>query len=65
MHLEVGLRCGAHTAQLVALMKPVIAEFFGTSTLVLFGCGSAVLAGEQVGQLGIAFAFGLSIAAMA
>ncbi|MFN3312877.1 MAG: aquaporin Z [Hyphomonas sp.] len=46
-------------------MKPVIAEFIGTFTLVLFGCGSAVLAGEQVGQLGISFAFGLAIVAMA
>lgn len=46
-------------------MKPVIAEFLGTFTLVLLGCGSAVLAGEQVGQLGISFAFGLAIVAMA
>ena len=46
-------------------MKPVIAEFLGTFTLVLFGCGSAVLAGDQVGQLGISFAFGLAIVAMA
>jgi aquaporin Z len=33
--------------------------------MVLFGCGAAVLAGEHVGQLGIAFAFGLAIVAMA
>src|SRR5690606_19348142 len=34
--------------------------------LVLFGCGAAVLAGfDIVGQLGIAFAFGLAIVAMA
>ena len=46
-------------------MKKLIAEFVGTATLVLFGCGAAVLAGEQVGQLGIAFAFGLAIVAMA
>lgn len=46
-------------------MKKVIAEFIGTFTLVLFGCGSAVLAGAEVGQLGIAFAFGLAIVAMA
>jgi aquaporin Z len=31
----------------------------------LIGCGSAVLAGGDVGQLGIAFAFGLAIVAMA
>ena len=46
-------------------MKVFIAELIGTMTLVLFGCGSAVLAGGEVGQLGIAFAFGLSIVAMA
>ncbi|UYZ83908.1 aquaporin Z [Entomomonas sp. E2T0] len=46
-------------------MKKYFAEFIGTATLVLFGCGAAVLAGDQVGQLGIAFAFGLSIVAMA
>ncbi len=46
-------------------MKKYIAEFIGTFTLVLFGCGSAVLASEQVGQLGIAFAFGFALIAMA
>ncbi|MBK8198383.1 MAG: aquaporin Z [Acidobacteria bacterium] len=46
-------------------MKVFIAELIGTFALVLLGCGSAVLAGDQVGQLGIAFAFGLAIVAMA
>ncbi len=46
-------------------LKLLLAEFIGTATLVLFGCGSAVLAGEAVGQLGIAFAFGLAVVAMA
>lgn len=46
-------------------MKVFIAELVGTFTLVLLGCGSAVLAGSEVGQLGIAFAFGLAIVAMA
>jgi len=46
-------------------MKKLVAEFIGTVTLVFFGCGSAVLAGPEVGQLGIAFAFGLAIVAMA
>jgi aquaporin Z len=46
-------------------MKVFIAELIGTFTLVLFGCGAAVLAGGEVGQLGIAFAFGLAIVAMA
>src|SRR5882672_6257364 len=48
------------------MTKKVLAEFIGTLTLVLFGCGAAVLAGtDHVGQLGIAFAFGLAIVAMA
>jgi aquaporin Z len=46
-------------------MKIFIAELIGTFTLVLLGCGSAVLAGGEVGQLGISFAFGLAIVAMA
>lgn len=46
-------------------MKKLAAEFIGTAALVLIGCGAAVLAGEQVGQLGIAFAFGLAVVAMA
>lgn len=45
------------------------AELFGTLVLVLMGCGSAVIAGANgtsgVGLLGIAFAFGLSVVAMA
>ena len=50
-------------------MKKAIAEFIGTFTLVLFGCGSAVIAGPAVGAttvgvLGIALAFGLAIVAM-
>jgi aquaporin Z len=47
------------------MIKKLIAEFIGTFTLVLLGCGAAVLAGPQVGNLGIAFAFGLAIVAMA
>jgi aquaporin Z len=46
-------------------MNKFIAEFIGTFALVLFGCGAAVLGGEQVGQLGIALAFGFAIVAMA
>ncbi len=46
-------------------MKKYIAEFIGAFTLVLVGCGAAVLAGAEVGQLGISFAFGLAIVAMA
>jgi len=51
-------------------MKKAAAEFIGTFTLVLFGCGAAVIAGMGTGAtsidvLGISFAFGLSIVAMA
>lgn len=41
-----------------------IAEFFGTFALVFIGCGSAVIAGGQIGYAGIAFAFGLTVLAM-
>jgi aquaporin Z len=52
-------------------MKKLIAEFIGTLTLVLFGCGAAVLAGKEVagvsglGLLGISLAFGLAVVVMA
>ena len=46
-------------------MKKYICEFIGTLVLVLFGCGSAAIAGSALGTLGIALAFGLSIVAMA
>ena len=48
------------------MTRKLVAEFIGTFTLVLIGCGSAVLAGFGiVGQEGIAWAFGLAIVAMA
>ena len=46
-------------------MRKYICEFIGTAVLVLFGCGSAAIAGGTLGTLGIALAFGLSIVAMA
>ena len=49
-------------------MKKYLAEFIGTFTLVFIGCGSAAITGGVTGVLGIlgiAFAFGLSIVAMA
>jgi aquaporin Z len=46
-------------------MPKLFAEFLGTLILVLFGCGSVVLGAEQIGQLGIALAFGFSIVALA
>jgi len=44
-------------------MKKFVAELIGTATLVLFGCGAAVLG--DFGQVGISTAFGLAIVAMA
>jgi aquaporin Z len=50
-------------------MKKYIAEFFGTSWLVLGGCGSAVLAAAfpnvGIGLLGVSLAFGLTVLTMA
>jgi aquaporin Z len=46
-------------------MKRYISELIGTMVLVLFGCGSAAIAGTYLGTFGIAMAFGLSIVAMA
>jgi len=46
-------------------MKKEIAEFIGTFTLVLFGCGAAVISGGDIGLLGISFAFGLALIGMA
>jgi aquaporin Z len=46
-------------------MAKFTAEFVGALILVLFGCGAAVLGGEQVGQLGIALSFGFAIVALA
>jgi len=44
--------------------KKYAAELIGTAALVLIGCGSAVIAGQHVGFLGIAFAFGLTVLVM-
>jgi aquaporin Z len=51
-------------------MKKAIAEFIGTFALVLIGCGTVVVGSMATGptgidELAIAFAFGLSIVAMA
>jgi aquaporin Z len=43
----------------------VAAEFIGTFVLVFGGVGSAVIAGQVIGPLGVGFAFGLSLLAMA
>lgn len=52
-------------------MKKYTAEFIGTFSLVLFGCGAAVISGisktgpNGIGILGIAIAFGFAVVAMA
>ncbi len=46
------------------LDRRYIAELLGTMILVFIGCGSAVIAGGNVGFLGISFAFGLTVLAL-
>ena len=52
-------------------MRKLLAELIGTFSLVLFGCGAAVISGISVtgpsgiGLLGISFAFGLAVVVMA
>jgi aquaporin Z len=43
------------------LTKRLSAEFIGTLWLVLGGCGTAVLAGQLAGNVGISLAFGLTV----
>lgn len=44
--------------------KKYAAELIGTGALVLIGCGSAAIAGHYIGNVGIAFSFGLTVLAM-
>src|ERR1700687_181330 len=45
-------------------MNKYLAELIGTFVLVFASCGSAVLAGDKIGFLGVSLAFGLSLLAM-
>ncbi|MCL2438936.1 MAG: aquaporin [Alphaproteobacteria bacterium] len=45
-------------------MKKYLAEFVGTFVLVFAGVGAAVLAGSQIGNLGVALVFGLTLVAL-
>jgi aquaporin Z len=47
------------------MKNKMIAEAWGTFILVLFGCGSAVLMGAQIGVLGTSLALSLAIVAAA
>jgi len=44
--------------------KKYLAELLGTFVLIFIGTGSAVIAGKEIGFLGIALAFGLTVLAM-
>jgi aquaporin Z len=46
-------------------MNKLLAEGIGTFTLVLIGCGAAVIAGGDIGLTGISLAFGLALTGMA
>ncbi len=46
-------------------LQSFLAEFIGTFVLVFIGCGSAVLAGSVIGNLGVALAFGFALLVMA
>lgn len=47
------------------MTRKLLAEAIGTAILVFFGCGSAVIAGGDIGLTGISLAFGLAIVAAA
>jgi aquaporin Z len=46
-------------------MNKYICEFVGTFALVFFGCATVLFMRSEVGLLGVAMAFGLSVVAMA
>lgn len=42
-------------------MRKYLSEALGTCLLVLFGCGSSVLAGAHIGLVGVSIAFGFAL----
>jgi aquaporin Z len=60
--------CSAITRRWLKMVTNAVrkysAELIGTFALVLIGVGSAVIAGEAIGQTGVAFAFGLILLTM-
>jgi aquaporin Z len=49
----------------MSLGRKLVAEAIGTAWLVIGGCGTAILAGQGVGLVGISLAFGLTVVTMA
>lgn len=47
------------------MARALTAEFIGTFWLVFGGCGAAIFAGKEIGNFGIAMAFGLTVLTMA
>ncbi|MCL2642265.1 MAG: aquaporin Z [Candidatus Bathyarchaeota archaeon] len=45
-------------------VKKYVAELIGTFILVFAGCGSAIIAGSVIGNVGVSLAFGLSVLVM-
>ncbi|MFC1410203.1 MIP family channel protein [Streptacidiphilus sp. N1-12] len=45
--------------------RAIVSEFLGTLLLVLFAVGAAVVAGDRIGDLGVALAFGFTLLALA
>ena len=73
-HLTIGPRSNASRVQFSfassqmklarSTMRRCVAELVGTFVLVFAGCGSAVIAGDVIGNVGVALAFGLALLAM-
>jgi aquaporin Z len=56
----------ADTRGIVTSHAPIVAaEFVGTAVLVMLGPGSAILASEAIGTLGVALAFGFALLVLA
>ena len=48
-----------------SLVRSLAAEFLGTALLVIIAVGSAVAGIDSIGEFGVAFAFGLTLLALA
>ena len=59
------IRTGTAVGPVPASARPYAAELLGTMVLVLIGPGSAIIASDVIGNVGVALAFGLALTAMA